>query len=460
MPRSIEQIKNDCPKVIDLRKEAVRIKRENNLSDPLIRNGLEIQIATGRKEELVKYISQLEQLAVKTGFQPEETKEEITTPQTEDATTSQTVKKQLKIDTDNNYTNAEQEKRFIANQLYAATERQNGFTGLKQYHKDFCESEKLFSSENFSKFAQLVAKARVLIEGYADSNSKSPDGKASPGGLIAIKVEIMKYLEELCERDTDSFEPVLERTLMDTFTDFDKAVGGAFRDISRLKYERNIEKRDAGERDVRKIRVSRFIDWAKDLICNLPDNAARWKEVAIAVMLLTGRRQSEVLSSGIFEYVDENHLMFEGQLKRHTEELVPPTKIPVIGGMASHIVKAIQWLENFKKRTIPHDRTYKGLQKAAKESHNRCSRYISETMTKLESFVDITNNKTWKDSKKQNVFKGHLTRQIYAQICSKLFVPHDQKKHSYIADILLESRDAAPTYDRDIEVIDFEELTK
>ena len=175
-------------------------------------------------------------------------------------------------------------------------------------------------------------------------------------------------------------------------------------------------------------------------------------------MLLTGRRQSEVMSSGVFEYVDDSHLMFEGQLKRHTEEPVPPTKIPVIGGMAQQIIDAIKWLEKGDKRTIPDERTYEGLQKAAKKSHNRCSRYISETMTKLEEYVDITNDKTWKDIKGNNVFKGHLTRQIYAQICSEIFVPDDQKKHSFIADILGESRDAAPSYDRDIEVIDIEDI--
>ena len=215
--------------------------------------------------------------------------------------------------------------------------------------------------------------------------------------------------------------------------------------------------RDSGERDVRKIKVSLFVSWAIDMVVNLPKNTARWKEVSIAIMLLTGRRQSEVMSSGVFKYIDDSHLLFEGQLKRHTSEPVPPTKIPVLGEAAQEVIDAIKWLEERDKRTIPTDRSYEAIQQAAKQSHNRCSRYIAETMQKLQELVDITNNKTWKDVKGNNIFKAHITRQIYAQICAELFAPDDQKKQSFIGDILLESREAAPSYDRDIEIIDIEE---
>ena len=447
MTRSIEQIKIDCPKVGDLRKEASRLKRENNLSDPLMRGGLEVQISKGRKEELIAYISQLEQLAVKsqtktTTPQTVETKVKSATPQ----------KKELAIDKDSDYTEGEQEKLFVAKKLYTSTDKNDDLCGLKEYRLRLEKSGKYYLSE----FAILVARTRAMIEAYADS--KSPNGKASPGGLQAIRNEIMKYLKSICVSENNKFGTINETTLLDTFTEFEDAVRGAFKDVSKIKYELYKEKRDAGERDVRKIKIVNFINWAKDLISNLPDSAARWKEVAIAVMLLTGRRQSEVMSSGLFEYVDDSHLVFEGQLKRHTKDAVPPAKIPIIGGMTQQIIDAINWLETHDKRTLPTERTYEGLQKAAKISHNRCSRYISETMTKLQELVEITNDKDWLDGKGNNIFKGHLTRQIYAQICAEKFVPNDQKKHSYIADILLESRDAAPSYDRDIEIIDIENI--
>lgn len=468
MTRSIEQIKNDCPQVGDLRKEASRLKREYNLNEPLIRDGKEIRVGTGRKQELIEYISKLEQLAESVDTTPQtieeptaqQTVEKPSTPPTEDVWQESVNKVEKEVipnkqDADHDYTDSEEEKLTVAKILYTATEKNDDFTGLKQYHLDVCKSKKLFSTENFSKFAQLTAKARVLIEGYA--NSKSPSGKASPGGLQAIRVQIMKFLKQLCEADNDKFDIVNDRSLMDTFTDFDDAVRGAFKDISKLKYELYKEKRDSGERDVRKIKVSLFVSWAIDMVVNLPKNTARWKEVAIAIMLLTGRRQSEVMSSGVFEYVDDSHLLFEGQLKRHTSEPVPPTKIPVLGEAAQEVIDAIKWLEERDKRTIPTDRSYEGIQQAAKQSHNRCSRYIAETMQKLQELVDITNNKTWKDVKGNNIFKAHITRQIYAQICAELFAPDDQKKQSFIGDILLESREAAPSYDRDITILDIAE---
>lgn len=446
MTRSIEQIKTDCPKVTDLRKESARLKRENNLNEPLYRDGKEIQIAKGRKQELIEYISKLEQLAANT-----------TTPQTIEDTeiTEETITPQTVEDTENDYTDSEQEKRFIAQTLYKSTEKNDDLVGFREYRLRLEKSGKYYLPE----FVILVARTRVMIEAYADS--KSPNGKASPGGLQAIRVEIMKYFRELCESEKDKYGVVNETTLMDTCEEFENAVRGAFKDISKIKYELYKEKRDSGEVNVRNIKVSKFINWAKDTISNLPDNQARWKEVCISVMLLTGRRQSEVMSSGLFTYVDDSHLMFEGQLKRHIKEELPATKIPVIGGMAKQIINAIKWLEEGDKRTLPTERTYEGLQDAAKKSHNRCSRYISETMSKLEDLVEFSEDskiKTWDDSKGKNVFKGHLTRQIYAQVCAELFKPDNQKKHSYIADILLENRDAAPSYDRDIEVIDTEDI--
>lgn len=447
MTRSIEQIWTDTGSVPKLRSEAARLKRENDLNEPLMRDGKEIKISTGKKGELIPYISMLESLI--TTPKPVET-EETTTPQSAE-TTEEPAAPQIE-DAENDYTESEQEKRFIAQTLYKSTEKNNDLVGLKEYRLRLEKSGKYYLPE----FAILVARTRVMIATYADG--KSPNGKASPGGLQAIRVEIMKYFHELCESEKDRFGVVNETTLMDTCEEFETAVRGAFKDVSKLKYQAYKEKRDSGERDVRQIKAVNFVNWAKDIVSNLPGNAARWKEVSIAVMLLTGRRQSEIMSSGIFSYVDDYHVTFEGQLKRHTDEVVEAAKIPVIGGMAQQIVNAISWLQENNKRTLPTERTSKAISKAAKTSHNRCSRYISETMSKLESKVEITNGKTWQDKKGNNVFKAHFCRQLYAQICAEIFAPNDQKKQSFIGDILLESREAAPSYDRDIEVIDIDSI--
>jgi len=126
------------------------------------------------------------------------------------------------------------------------------------------------------------------------------------------------------------------------------------------------------------------------------------------------------------------------------------------------VVEAISWLEKHDKRSLPIERTPQCIQNAAKKSHNRCSRYIAEQMDLLTPVVTITNNKSWtftKDGKTHNKFKGHLTRQVYAQVCEKLFSDSDnEKKQSFIARILLEGRDAAVAYDRDIEIKDIDDI--
>lgn len=229
-----------------------------------------------------------------------------------------------------------------------------------------------------------------------------------------------------------------------------------------------------GEEDVREIEAYPFIEWAIGTVKNLPPlpsgnasadrhNGAAWKEIAIALMLLTGRRQSEVMSSGIFTFVNNSTVNFEGQLKRHVDELVEAVKIPVLGKSARQIIKAIEWLEAYGKRVIPEVREYKALQVAAKKSHDLSSRYISNAMDNLIQYCPITNGKTWEyleGGKERSKFKGHLCRQIYAEVCASLF--HDDsetKKRAFISKVLLESNSSATMpYDRDIKIRDIERL--
>ncbi|MBD2342212.1 hypothetical protein H6G64_35425 [Calothrix sp. FACHB-156] len=487
MTRSIEQIATGKT-TQELRKEAVALLRKTKI--PFVQQGIErtpsyIQ-SNGRKQDCIEYISLvettlaaeennkqttvqpkqpvIEPTPVKTPKttaktrktaknQPVEAKETVTTV-SESTTTDETSNDEPSP----NYSNSEDEKLSIAKVIYESTAKKDDLTGLREYHYNLCKTQKYFLPE----FAILVARTRVLIEHY--SNAKSPDAKAHPGTVQKNRVDVMRYLEGLVKPEIDKFLPVNDRTLLDTFNDFQDAVRGAFNDIGKIKYELNRKKNEAAEIDVRAINVAPFIEWAIEQVNNLPESPARWKEVAIAVMLLTGRRQSEVMSSGIFTYADNTHVVFEGQLKRHVDELVAPEKIPVLGKAAKGVDNAIKWLEKHGKRTVPEERTPELIKKAAKKSHDRCSRYIAETIDNLTHLCPILNGKEWKVSvngKNVSKFTGHTTRQIYAQVCSGLF--HDSnesKKRAYISQILLENRDAALIYDRDIEVKDLKELRK
>lgn len=468
MARAIEQIEVDY-KGQNLR-AVVRDMMKANPKLVFTVNGLELTPGKvgshGKKADLIQHISLwegqgllnnavTESVATIEETEPVETIEAVTEIVT-DVVTDVVEPVKVTVNQENEYTQSESEKLAIAKKIYYSKAQSDDLTGLQEYHLKLCQQNKYFLPE----FAILVARSRVIIENYA--NSVSPNGKAHPGSTIALKVAIVKYIKEFVDIDNDRFPPVNDRQLSDTFKDFDDALRGAFRDISSLKTRMYSAGNAEAEADVRAIQVCPFIDWAVATVSSLPSNSAKWREVAIAVMLLTGRRQSEVMASGIFEYVDDSHIIFEGQLKRHIEELVAPEKIPVLGNAAREVVEAIAWLEKYDKRSIPAERTAKAIQDAAKKSHNRCSRYIAEQMDLLTPFVTITNGKSWtftKDGKTVNKFKGHLTRQIYAQVCEKLFSDSDnEKKQSFIARILLEGRDAAVAYDRDIEIKDVDDI--
>jgi len=401
----------------------------------------------GTKKELVEHLSKWEQEREKEIKEKEETKKPI----------EPTKNTQITIVTEdekNDYSESELERLELAKKLYYSTFNDDGLTGIREYQLKLEKSKKYFLPE----YATLVARARVMIESYA--NEKSPDGKAHPGTIQKIRVEVMKFLGELIDSEKDNFNQINDRTITDLFKDFDDDLRGAFKDIGAIKHQLNKEKNEKSEEDVRLINSFEFINWAVERVSNLPKSPAMWKEICIAVMLLTGRRQSEVMSSAIFTYVDESTVIFEGQLKRHTDELVEPEKIPVLAKSAKLIIDAIQWLEIHDKRTLPTERTSEAIQKAAKISHNRCSRYISESMLKLQKYCPILNDKEWIGDDNKNRFKGHLCRQIYAQICAELFKGNDSKKRAFISRILLENREAALNYDRDIEIKDINEISK
>lgn len=490
MTRSIEQIATGKT-TQELRKEAVALLRKTKI--PFVQQGIErtpgyIQ-SNGRKQACIEYISLCETTLAsakkptvetsiessvetpiattkptqvkKTPKTPKNTKKQPvavveTTPQPTPQITEVTAEPTTPKEEPSDYSDSEAQKLGIAKKLYYATAAKDDLTGLREYQLHLCKTQKYFLPE----FAILVARSRVIIEDYA--NAKSPEGKAHPGTIQKIRVDIMRYLADIVKPEVDKFPAVNDRTLKDIFEEFEASVRGAFSDIGKAKYQLNQKKNLAAEDDVRAIKVSPFIEWAVSQVSELPDSPARWREIAIALMLLTGRRQSEVMSSGVFTFVDESHVIFEGQLKRHVAELVEAEKIPVLGKSARAVVNAIHWLENHGKRTIPTQRTPEALQAAAKKSHDRCSRYIAEAMDKLSVYCQIVNNKQWElvdNGKVVNKFKGHLCRQIYAQVCSGLF--HDDnesKKRAYISRILLENRDAALIYDRDIEVKDWQEL--
>jgi len=311
MARSIEQIK------VEYKNQNLRaVVRDMMKANPKLiytSNGKELTPGEvgriGKADEMRLHISLWEGQGLLNPFASEPTTviESVAAVETvETLIDTPQVVETVTINQESEYTQSESEKLAIAKKIYHSKAQADDLTGLQEYHLKLCQQNKYFLPE----FAILVARSRVIIENYADS--VSPNGKAHPGSTIALKVAIVKYIKEFVEIDNDRFPPTNDRQLCDTFKDFDDALRGAFRDISSLKTKMYAKGNEEAEIDVRAINVAPFIDWAVGTVSNLADNSAKWREVAVAVMLLTGRRQSEVMSSGIFKYVDASHVIFEG----------------------------------------------------------------------------------------------------------------------------------------------------
>jgi hypothetical protein len=444
MPRSIEELSKQ--KTIDLRKLAGQMMKENNLVFTV--NGLELPRSTvqsrAHKEDLIYHISMWESQLEKQPTpepQPEPTPEPQPEPQPEpaqEATAEITKSDELKLG--------------IAKTIYYSTENKDDLVGLREYFKILQRKQKLYSPE----FVVLVGFARQMIEQY--SHGVALEGRASANVILKNRLDVMKFLQQLVEAEAHLFDPIADLTLADVYTEFDDCLRKGMRDLSMEKFKTYKQSNNESREDVRPILALPFIEWAKDTLSAVNTfTPARWREVAVACMLLSGRRQSEVMSSGKFTLISENRVIFDGQLKKHSNDIVPPIEIPILGNSALEFTNAINWLEANNKRSLPIERTPKGFQEAAKISHNKCSRYISEQMQLLTKYCPITNGKTWEgieNGKSVNKFKGHLTRQIYAQVTSAMFNnPDNVKKIAYIAKILGESVDAAAMYDRDVKKI-------
>lgn len=467
MARAIAELEKLPTK--ELRKLASQMKRVNP-SLVFVRDGLEFSASkiasNGRKDECVYHISMWEGQLEKDEETPTIKPEQKVKPEPKTKTKLESKQKtEPKIiaktepskaedkQPENEYSESEHERLILAKKLYESKLEDDELTGLKEYQLKLCQEQKYF----LPAFGILIARARVMIEAYA--NNKSPEGKAHPGTIQKIRVEVSKKIGEFVERDKDKFPAFEDIDIASTYKAFDDALRGAFADIGSIKYQLNKAKNEKAEEDVRAIEVLPFIGWAENIVKSIDELQPRdWKKVAVAIMLLTGRRQSEVMSSGEFKVVDDANVVFSGQLKRHTDEVVEAETIPILANCANEVVAAIEKLNEWGKRTVPVENTSKAIQEAAKQSHNRCSRYIAETMRKLQKLVKVTNGKTWYDGNGKNLFKGHITRQIYAQTCSKLFKGDDRKTRAYISRILLENRDAALVYDRDIEIKDADKI--
>ena len=317
-----------------------------------------------------------------------------------------------------------------------------------EYHQkiDDYTLECLASNTKFStSFFELVNHFRPTIERLAStSNAYS---------LLNFKAQVLKRIADKVNTCATQYPDNALKTNYDLFT---KSVAAAFSDLSAQKFTRQNENLNKRANNAVNVDVSNLVAWSTKLLENLPDRSNKWTAVAVALMVVTGRRQSEIMSSGKFALADDNKLIFTGQLKRHHDDGNPEILIPALCD-AELVIGGINWLDSWRKRIAPADDSFESQQKAAKKAHDKYSRYLSQAAKEaLTELVDIAGD--WiTDGKDRR--KCHLLRQIYGQLAYKRFYAGSGRKIGQVlTDILghgdsVSQRRFAASYDADIFVV-------
>ena len=360
-----------------------------------------------------------------------------------------------------------QELENIANKYYEgnfnATKNDWDFVGLREY----CTRLVMQNVPFLPEFFVIVSSLRPELEMLAKNRTGNSEPNANT--LSNYRSQILKLIETRVNNESINYP---DNKLKITFKQFYDSVQASFNDVRKTKTETsniNLNNRSNHAID---IKAASLIIWAKGRLENLPNLSSQWQEVGIALMVLTGRRQSEIMSSAKFEAIEgkTDAVMFSGQLKRHKAESVEAYEIPILGNAACEVINGIKWLEDNKKRVICLDDSYEAQQTAAKKSHDRFSRYLSEVAKKVISdYVVVGTPDDWEladsNGKKKDRRKCHLFRQIYGQCIFPVFFEGSGRKlNQILTEVMGHSssassrKHAAENYDSDCFVKDIEEI--
>jgi len=313
---------------------------------------------------------------------------------------------------------------------------------LKAYTLELCVQKCLF----LPSFFEIISPFKGEIENEVGTNPYSVSNAVS---------SVLKGIEGLVTAEANQFP---DDIFLQQYQAFYKSVKSLMSEYSKSKRVESQKKLNSRQQNTIDIEVSSLLLWSKSRLQNLPRLGKDWTEVAIALMCLTGRRQSEIMCSGHFEYLDDDWVMFSGQLKKHSLESVESYRIPVLMGAAKEVVEGIKWLSDSRKRVqvIEGD-----VSASAKKAHDMYSRYLSASVKDILGAY-IKTSDSWVHEGKDRK-KCHLLRQIYGQVAYPLFFKESRQKMNQVLnqimghnDSLEAGRNSSICYDADVVVIDIE----
>lgn len=234
--------------------------------------------------------------------------------------------------------------------------------------------------------------------------------------------------------------------LLDTFENFKTLVNKGFQDDSILKKQHKQESLNERHKAKSTVNITRALDWAHSILSR--DDYGKttyWKDVCLALMLVTGRRPySELLSTLSFEYVDESQVLFTGQAKCKGQKESVPYAIPTLVD-AKLVIRGYEFLKQYKQI----------LEGTDEERRNRAAkRYSKDFGYYFQQWAELTLD--WvernEDGKK---LSPHCLRAFYALTAYKRF-GHGIGRNLYLARVLGHGefdQQTAQSYSDDFDVI-------
>lgn len=248
---------------------------------------------------------------------------------------------------------------------------------------------------------------------------------STPNMLTKIRSNIFSELErEYNDLDDSEFKSRFQyyfKNLRDNVYN-----SPTFRNAVQSKRETGNSRLKERKQNKTNINPAKLIVWAVDVLSKLQNyDRTHWKIVTQAIKTLTGRRSSEILSSGRFiPSTIQGCLLFKGQNKKHSEESFKsetPLLIPVIGGHTELVLQGMNWLNSFNQtqspiRCIPKNDSWAAQMTANVLVNKNLGKYLSDFCkgadgSKLDWYGLIESDSDWTDKKKPD-----CTRDIYTQI--------------------------------------------
>lgn len=290
-------------------------------------------------------------------------------------------------------------------------------------------------SNSSPEFNRLLVIFRPVLESHLRGK-----GDYTITTLITYKNNIFKLLKIWLENDFPGYD------WMPFFSVYKDAVNAAFENVAIIQKKQTKASIIARQEIQLKVRCCPAILKAREILSNLKNYEKRkWREVVWALMLVTGRRQSEVLCTAEFQATENQHqLLFSGQLLKHGDDIAP-YPIPVLVP-ASYVMAGMRWLKEHGKRDCQTPAQV--TNKYSKELGEKVKQLIKQYFAVEEGDWTYTSN-----GKVKNLNTSLLLRHVYAVACARIngidpstdflaaILGHEESnKKTYVSSNLYQSR--------------------